>query len=89
MVGIISAVRREVESDGEALLTRRKVTAIKGIAIFCRRETCILTDGPWALRVHGRVGAANIGRNAGIGVQVIEAVYIRSFIKGFDVNALG
>ena len=72
MVRIVAAVGGEVEGDREALLARREVAPVEGVRILGRGEAGILPDRPRLVDVHGRVGAAQIRRQARIGVEEIE-----------------
>ena len=53
MVRVIAAVGGKVEGNGKPSLSGRKVGTIKGIGFFSRGESCVLTNSPWATRVHG------------------------------------
>ena len=63
----------EIEGDRKALLSGGEIAPVEGVGILRRGEAGILPDGPGLGDVHGRVGAAQIGRDAGIGVEAIEA----------------
>ena len=76
---------RQIEGDGQTFLTCSKVTAVKGIAVFGSRKARILTDGPRPLRVHGRIGAANIRRKAGVAIKMLKARNIIGRVSGFNV----
>ena len=73
MVAVVAAMGGEIEGDREALLPGGEIAAVEGVGIFRRGEAGILPDGPGLRDVHGRVGAAQIGRDAGIGVEEVEA----------------
>ena len=73
MIGIIAAMGGEIEGDGEALLAGGEVASIEGVGIFRRGEAGILPDGPRLVDVHGRVGAAQIGRDARPGLEEVDA----------------
>ena len=87
MVGVIAAVGGEIEGDRQALLPGREVAAVEGVGILRRGEAGVLPDGPGLGDVHGRVGAAQIGRDAGIAVEAGDAVEIVRPIGGLDGNA--
>jgi len=89
VVGIVAAVRCEIEGDREAFLSCGKVAAIEGVGIFRRREAGILPNRPRLVDIHGRVGAAQIGCNPGPGLEEIDAGQIGFAISGLDRNALG
>ena len=67
---------REIERDRKALLSGRKVAAVEGVGIFRGGEAGVLPHGPGLGDVHGRVGAAQIGRDARIGVEEVEAFQV-------------
>jgi hypothetical protein len=58
IVGVVAAVGRQVERDGEPLLTGGEVASIERIALFGGREARVLTNGPRLLHVHRRVRSA-------------------------------
>ena len=70
VVAVIAAVGGEIEGDREALLAAGEIAAVEGVGILRRGEAGILPDGPWLGDVHGRVGAAQERRDAGIAVEV-------------------
>jgi hypothetical protein len=61
MVGIVAAVRGQVESYAEALLSGRQGLAVESIRLFSGGKTRILPDGPGSLGVHRGVGPAGVG----------------------------
>ena len=89
MIGIVAAVGGEIERDRQALLAGGEVAAIEGVGILRRGEAGILPDGPGLVDVHGRVGAAQIGRDAGPGVEEVDAFEIGLAVGRLDRNALG
>ena len=64
MVAVIAAMGGEVEGDRQALLAGGEVAAVEGVGFLGRREAGILPDRPGLLDIHGRVGAADEGRDA-------------------------
>jgi hypothetical protein len=89
VITVIAPVRGEIEGNGKTLLSCGEIAAVKGIGVFSRRKACILPNSPRALHIHGRVGAANVRREAGMRIEIIEARYVRRIIGGFDVDAFG
>ena len=73
MVAVVAAVGGEIEGHREALLPGRDVAPVEGVGVLRRREPGVLADGPRLRHVHGRVGPAQIGRDAGIAVEEVEA----------------
>ena len=85
MIAVIAPVGGKVEGDGEPLLTRGEIAAIKGVGFLSRGEASILADGPGASRIHGCPHAAREGREtrqAGIDHNVFRRV------ERLDGNAL-
>ncbi len=76
MIGIVAAVGGEIERDREALLPGGEVAAVERVGILRRGEAGILPDGPGLVDIHGRVGAAQIGRDARPGLEEIDAFEI-------------
>ena len=89
MIGIIAAMRREIEGDREALLPGREIAAIEGVGVLGGGEAGILADRPGLGDIHGRIGAAHEGRDAGIAVDEGEAVDVRGTVEILDLDALG
>ena len=58
IVGIIPAMRRQVEGNGQPHLAGGKVAPVEGVRFLGRREAGILPDCPGPRRIHGGVGAA-------------------------------
>src|SRR5712691_6903638 len=79
----------KVERDREALLPGGEVAAVEGVGILSRREAGILPDSPGLVDIHGGVGAAQVRRDAGPGLQEIDAFEIGFAIAGFYQNAFG
>ena len=76
VVGIVTAVRGEVESDAESLLAGGEIAAIEGVGIFGRGKAGVLTDCPWTQCVHGGVWAAKEWRKTGGVVQMFDGCEI-------------
>ena len=70
MVAVIAAVGGEIESDRQAFLAAGEIAAVEGVGSSAVGEAGILPDGPRLGDVHGRVGAAQERRDAGIAVEV-------------------
>jgi hypothetical protein len=60
MVGVVAAVRSQVECDGEPFLSRGQVAAIERVGLFGGREAGILANRPGLHHVHGAVRATQI-----------------------------
>src|SRR4029079_6878824 len=89
MIAVVAAMRRQIEGDREALLSGGEVAPVERIGILRGGESGVLPDGPWLRRVHGRVGAAQIRRDAGISVEAREAREVVRSVGRFDGNAFG
>ena len=89
MIRVIAAMGGEIERDREALLAGREVAAIEGVGIFRRREAGVLAHGPRLVDIHGRVGAAQIGRDAGPCIEEIDALQIGFAVARLDEETLG
>ena len=89
MIGVVAAVGGEIEGDGEALLAGGEIAAVEGVGILRGGEAGVLPDGPGLGDVHGRVGAAQIGRDAGIAVEAGDAVEVVRAVGGLDRDAFG
>ena len=87
MVGVVPAVRREVERDRQPLLPGGEVPAIERIGFGCRGEPGVLPDRPRLVDVHRRIRPAQVRGLAGEGVQRITGVDDRVPVGG-DVHRL-
>ena len=76
MVGIIAAMGREIEGDGEALLSGGEVAPVEGVRVLGRGEARILADRPGLGDIHRRIGSAHVRGDAGITVDEGEALDI-------------
>ncbi len=91
MVAVVAAVRGQVEGDAQAHLPCSEVAAVEGVARFSRAETRVLPDGPRTDGVHAAVGAAQVGRDSGGVVQVLELLGVDGRVEGLegDLFAVG
>ena len=89
MIEVIAAMGREIEGDRKALLAGGEIAAIEGVGIFRRREAGILPDRPGLVDIHGRVGAAQVGRDAGPGLEEVDAFEVGFAVGGLDRNSFG
>ena len=87
MVGVVAAVGGEIEGDRQALLPGGEIAPVEGVGILRRGEAGILPDRPRLGDVHGRVGAAQVGREARIGVEEVEAGKIGRAVGGLHRDA--
>src|SRR5260370_8263670 len=79
----------EIECHRKALWPRREVASVKRVGIFRRGEAGILPDGPGLIDIHGGVGAAQIRRDAGPGLEEIDALEIGFAVARLYEDALG
>ena len=89
MVAVVAAVGGEIEGDRQALLPGRDVAPVEGVGVLRRREARVLPDGPRLRDVHGRVGPAQIGRDAGIAVEEVEPGRVGRRVDLLHRDALG
>ena len=87
VVAVIAAMGSEIEGDRQALLAAGEIAAVEGVGILRRGEAGILPDGPRLGDVHGRVGAAQERRDAGIAVEVGNAGEVGCAVTAFDRDA--
>ena len=76
MIAVVAAMGGEIEGDREAFLPGRKIAPVEGVGILRGGEAGILPDRPRLGDIHGRVGAAQVGRDARIGVEPVETFKI-------------
>ena len=73
VVGVVAAMRRQVEGDRQPLLARGEVAPVEGVGLLGGGEAGVLPDRPRPQRVHRRVRPAQERRQPGGVVQVLEA----------------
>ena len=88
MIGVIAAVGREVERDGQTLLARRQVPAVEGVTLLGGGEAGVLPDGPGPGHIHGGVRPAQIRGHARHEVQVVHVLVVVLSVQGPDVDLL-
>ena len=89
VVGVVTAVRSQVEGHRQTLLSGGEVAAVECVGLLGGRESGILADGPRTHHVHRRIGSAEErGDTCGI-VQVLHSFEVFGRIGSLDGNALG
>ena len=63
VVGVVAAMRGQVEGHRKALLSGGQIAAIERVRFFGGGEARILADRPGLHDIHGAVRAAQIGRD--------------------------
>ena len=89
MIGVVAAVRGQIEGDAQAHLAGGQVAAVEGVGILGGREAGVLADRPRPLHVHRGVRPAHERRHAGHGVEMIDALQIGSSVQRLDRNLFG
>ena len=89
VIGVVAAVRSQVEGHRKTLLAGGEVTAVECVGLLGGRETGILADRPRTHHVHRRIGAAEERGDTCSIVQVLHAFEIFGRIGALDGNALG
>ena len=88
VVGVVAAVGGQVEGDRKALLACGEVAPVEGVRLGGRGEAGVLADGPRLGGVHRRVRAAQVGRDAGIGVEEVDTAQVGGGVERLDGDAL-
>ena len=89
MVGIVAAMGREIESDGESLLAGGEIGAIEGVRLLGGRKAGVLAHRPRLVDIHRGIGPAQIGRKARPVVRQIEPGAVGGAVERLDVDSLG
>ena len=79
----------KIERDRQTFLAGSEVAAIEGVGILRRGEAGILPDGPGLVDIHGGVGAAQVRRDAGPGLEEVDACKVGFAVAGFYQDAFG
>ena len=72
VIGVIAAVRGQIEGYAKALLPGGKIAAIEGVGIFGGREAGVLANRPGLHGVHGGVRPAQEWRKSGGIIKVLD-----------------
>ena len=88
LVRVEAPMRREIEGDRDPLPARGEGLAEEGVGLLGGRESRVLADGPGALGVHGRLGTADEGRQAGERVGMGEPGQVGGRVERLDRQAL-
>ncbi len=89
IVGIVAAMRRQVEGDAQALLPAGDVALIERVRFFGGREPGILPHRPGAADIHRGIRPAHERREARIAVEMLHPCPIGRGIERLDRDALG
>ncbi len=76
VVGVVAAMRREIERHRQALLPGGEIAPVEGVRLLRRREPGVLPDRPRLQRVHRRVRSAQERRHPRRVVEMLHAVEI-------------
>ena len=87
IVAVVAAMGRQVEGDAEALLTHRHVVLEEGVGSLGGGESGVLPDRPGARHIHRAVWAADEGREAREGVEMVAPRTISAGIERLDPDA--
>jgi hypothetical protein len=88
VVGVVAAMRGEVEGDRQALLPGGEVAAVESVGILGGREAGVLADGPRPVGVHRGVGATNVRRNTGQAAEMVDVLDVCRTVGVSDVDTL-
>ena len=88
VVAVVAAVRGQVESTAQTLLTGGDIAAVEGVTLFSGRETGVLADSPGTHHIHSRVRSAQERRDTGGIVQVLHALEVFLAVGGLHVDLL-
>jgi len=89
MVGIVAAVRSEVERHRQAFLARGEVTAVECVGFGGGREAGVLADRPRTHYVHRAVRAAQKRCDTCRIVQVLHSLEVFGRVGALDGNLFG
>ncbi len=89
VVRVIAAMGGQIEGHRHALAAGRQVAPVEGVRFLGGRETGVLANGPRPHRVHRRLRAAQVRRQAGQGVDVGQSLDIAPGVQRLDGDAVG
>ena len=88
VVGVVAAVGGQVERDRQALLPGREVAPVERVGLVGRGEPGVLADRPRLGDVHRRVGAAQVRRDARVGVEEVDVGQVGRGVERLHGDAL-
>jgi hypothetical protein len=88
MIGVVTAMGRQIEGDGQALLPGRQIAAVEGVTFLGGGETGVLAHRPRLGHVHRRVGTAQERRHAGDVAEVLQILDVVPRVQRLDVDVL-
>ena len=88
VVGVVSAVRRQVERDRHSRLTALEVLPVERVRLFRGRETRVLANRPRSVRVHRRPHAAQERLETGERPGRLETLEIGRRVERLHRNPL-
>jgi len=89
VIGVVAAVRGQVEGDGQALIAGGEGFSVKRVRFLGRGEPGVLADRPGLVGVHGGHGTADVRGHAGEGVDEIHPFQVFGRVDGLDGDPLG
>ena len=84
MIGVVAAVCRQVKGNGNTLPACIQRFAIKSIGFLGSRKSSVLPDRPGTSGIHGRLGAAHVGRHTRHGIGVFQVLRIGGGVQGLN-----
>ncbi len=84
VIAVVAAVRGQIEGDAQSHLSGGEVAAVERVARLGGTESSVLPNGPRTDGVHAAVGAAQVGRDAGGVVQVLQPFEVCGGVAGFQ-----
>jgi hypothetical protein len=86
VVGVVAAVGGQVERDRQALLPGGEVAPVERVGLGGRREPGVLAHRPRLVAYIVGYGPRRYGRDAGVGVQEVDAVEVDGGVERLDTG---
>src|SRR5262245_65845134 len=87
MVAVVAAVGWQIEGHRQTLLPGGDIASVKGVGILGRGKARVLANGPRLGDVHGGIGAAQVGGDAGVAVEKVEPGAVGGRVDRLDGDA--
>ena len=88
IVGVVTAMGRQVERDGKTFLTGGQIAAIECVGFLSGGETRVLANRPRTEHVHRRVRAAQAGRDTAGKIEMVHVVVLVMGVERANLDML-
>ena len=89
VIAVVAPVGGQVKRHAHALPACGQRLAVEGVGLFSGRKACVLANGPRPHRIHGGLGAAQVGFKTRQRVGIRQAGRVFGGVQRLDRDAIG